>query len=79
MKGSAATVTAKNQITLPREVRDDLHIVKGDRLIFLKDGDTWRLVKAPARLVNALRETGRYLEGDIGAFREEFEEDWEDR
>ena len=79
MKGSAATVTSKNQVTLPREVRDDLHIVKGDRLIFLKDGDTWKLRKAPARLVDALRETGKYLDGDIGAYHEEFEKGWEDR
>ena len=79
MKGSAATVTSKNQITLPREVRDDLHIVKGDRLIFMKDGDTWRLKKAPVRLVDALRETGKYLDGDVGAYHGEFEEGWEDR
>ena len=79
MKGSTDTVTSKNQVALPREVREDLHVVKGDRLIFLKDGDAWILRKAPARLVDALRETGKYLGGDVGAYHREFEEGWEER
>ncbi len=79
MKGSAATITSKNQVTLPREVREDLQLSKGDRLIFFKDGETWRLKKSPARLVDALRETGKYLGGDAGIYHDEFEKGWEDR
>ena len=32
---SVATVTSKGQITLPKEVREHLHIGEGDRLEFL--------------------------------------------
>jgi antitoxin PrlF len=31
---SAATITSKGQITLPREVRDHLHVREGDRVEF---------------------------------------------
>lgn len=34
---SVATVTSKGQITLPKEVREHLHIAEGDRLEFLID------------------------------------------
>lgn len=33
---TTAAVTSKGQITIPAEVREDLHLKKGDRVIFLK-------------------------------------------
>ena len=33
---STATVTSKGQITLPKDVRDDLHLKEGDRVTFEK-------------------------------------------
>ncbi len=35
----AATITSKGQITLPREVRDHLHVREGDRVEFEIDRD----------------------------------------
>jgi len=34
---SVATVTSKGQITLPKEVREHLHVGEGDRVEFLID------------------------------------------
>ena len=34
-----ATITSKGQITLPREVRDHLHVQEGDRVEFEIDRD----------------------------------------
>lgn len=34
-----ATITSKGQITLPREVREHLHLSEGDRLEFLIDAE----------------------------------------
>lgn len=32
---STATITSKGQITLPKEVRDHLHVAEGDRVEFV--------------------------------------------
>jgi antitoxin PrlF len=34
-----ATITSKGQVTLPREVRDHLHVREGDRVEFVIDRD----------------------------------------
>ena len=34
-----ATITGKNQITIPREVRNELHLERGDRVAFEKGSD----------------------------------------
>ncbi len=36
---SIATVTSKGQVTIPKEIRDALHIKQGDRLEFVVDDD----------------------------------------
>ena len=36
---SIATVTSKGQVTIPKEVRDALHLKQGDRLEFVVDAD----------------------------------------
>lgn len=40
---SVATVTSKGQITLPRDVRDDLQLKEGDRVSFEKVGESYVL------------------------------------
>lgn len=40
---SVATVTSKGQITLPKDVRDDLHLKEGDRVSFEKIGGRYVL------------------------------------
>lgn len=36
---ATSTITRKGQITLPKEVRDHLHVREGDRVEFVVDGD----------------------------------------
>lgn len=36
---ATATITGKNQITIPREVRNELHLERGDRVAFEKGSD----------------------------------------
>lgn len=38
-----ATLTSKGQLTVPKEVRDQLDIKPGDRLLFEPEGDSVRL------------------------------------
>ncbi len=36
---ATATITGKNQITIPREVRSELHLERGDRVAFERTRD----------------------------------------
>jgi AbrB family looped-hinge helix DNA binding protein len=40
-----ATLTSKGQITIPKSVRDSLHLHSGDRVEFIVQGDKEALVK----------------------------------
>ena len=46
---ATATLTSKGQITVPKEVRDQLHLSTGDRVRFLTDGEG-RVVMMPATI-----------------------------
>jgi antitoxin PrlF len=69
-----ATLTSKGQITLPKEVREHLHIGAGDRLEFVIRGDGEVQVKPVAgsylELRGMLRRPGRPLPSDEALDRE---------
>jgi antitoxin PrlF len=44
-----ATVTSKGQITIPKEIRERLHLATGDRVRFLTDPDG-RVAIVPAKI-----------------------------
>ena len=78
---SASTkITAKYQITLPREVRRALKAKVGDLLVFAQQADgSYRIQAVPPRLTDALRLAGSRLSpGDFRRLHREFEEGWED-
>lgn len=68
-----ATVTSKGQITLPKEVREHLHIGEGDRLEFLIDESGEVRVRPVAGSVEAFFEFLRGL-GSPARSLEEIEE-----
>ena len=39
MEVSVGTVTSKGQVTIPKEIRETLGVIEGDKLIFLVEGD----------------------------------------
>jgi antitoxin PrlF len=43
---SYAKVTSKGQITVPVEVRQAMKLEAGDRVLFVRDDDSWRLIPA---------------------------------
>jgi len=78
---SAATkITAKFQVTLPREVRRALKAKVGDLLVFVQQADgSYRIQAVPPRLTDALRLAGSRLSpGNFLRVHSEFEEGWED-
>jgi antitoxin PrlF len=48
-----ATVTSKGQVTIPKEIRDLLHIRSNDKVDFVLDGD--RVLLAPVKTLLDLR------------------------
>ena len=46
---ATSTLTSKGQITVPKEIRDRLHLSTGDRVRFLTDGEG-RVVMVPATI-----------------------------
>jgi len=68
------TLTSKGQITLPKEVREHLHLGKGDRLEFVIRGDGEVQVKPVAgsyrELLGMLRRPGRRLAPEEALDRE---------
>jgi AbrB family looped-hinge helix DNA binding protein len=62
-----ATVTSKGQVTIPKEIRDLLHIRTNDKVDFVLEGD--RVVLAPVKTLLDLR--GAVRSGKKGDFSEE--------
>jgi AbrB family looped-hinge helix DNA binding protein len=73
-------ITAKYQVTLPREVRQTLRAKVGDLLVFVPQEDgSFRVQTVPPRLTQALRLAGKHLSpADFRQVHSEFEEGWDD-
>lgn len=79
-KEEIVTVTTKGQITLPIEVRDQLDIEKGSRMVVLiKRGWIFmRPVKRLSELRGILKEVGKTSEELIREIRQEWDEKLEE-
>ena len=56
------TLTSKGQMTLPKSVRDDLHVKAGDKIDLVKEGDRYMLQprnKSATELYGILRVPGQ--------------------
>jgi len=47
-----ATLTSKGQLTIPKAVRDSLHLRTGDRVAFIVHGDTEAVLKPVTKSVD---------------------------
>ena len=47
-----ATITSKGQITIPKSVRDSLHLHSGDRIAFIMHGLTEAVMKPVTKTVD---------------------------
>ncbi|MDH5200585.1 MAG: AbrB/MazE/SpoVT family DNA-binding domain-containing protein [Candidatus Bathyarchaeota archaeon] len=46
MEVSVGSVTSKGQVTIPKEIRDALGLVEGDRIVFMLEGERVVIMKA---------------------------------
>jgi antitoxin PrlF len=51
----SCTITSKGQVTLPKEIREYLHVSTGDRLDFVVDDDGKVVVRAARSRLDELR------------------------
>ena len=56
-----AKLSSKNQIVIPRDVRNALRIKAGDRLLVVVRGDTVILLRKPKNYSSAISETAKGL------------------
>jgi AbrB family looped-hinge helix DNA binding protein len=55
---SEATVSSKNQIVIPREAREALHLKAGDKVLVSVRGDRVIVLQKPTRFRDAIRGMG---------------------
>ena len=77
------TVTAKGQITIPADLRRKLEIVKGVKLIVVREGEALKMIPVPklSRLAGIDKEVfkGRKPSKEIEKTRREWTEGFEKR
>ena len=56
-------LSTKNQIVIPREIRDALGVKAGDRLLVVPRGDTVILLRKPKKYSKAIAGIGKGLFG----------------
>ena len=76
MEVSVGTVTSKGQVTIPKEIRETLGVIEGDKLIFLVEGDKVVLRKVGSeKLTDILSRRRPWGEGGL-EFQRRLREEW---
>ena len=67
MKRVSATLTSKGQITVPLEVRQQLQLAAGDRVMFLLDGEEIQFGRATSVIERTAGIARQYRGGSLSA------------
>jgi len=51
-----AKLTSKGQVTIPKKIREALHVGEGDRIAFIEQGDYVIMTKADLQKLNDLED-----------------------
>lgn len=66
------SVTTKYQVTIPKEVREDLNIHQGDKVVFVKDKDERWILMTVQELTDKMVEASSDIEETIEESRKGF-------
>ena len=66
-----STVGPKGQITLPKDLRDSLHLLEGEEVVIYREGDSVQVKHPPTSLRGRLRGVLDYkgIEKDVARLR----------
>ena len=67
------SVTKKYQVTIPKEVREDLNIQQGDKVVFVKDKEEKWILMTVQELTDKMVEASSDIEETIEESRKGFE------
>lgn len=67
------SVTKKYQVTIPKEVREDLNIHQGDKVVFVKDKEEKWILMTVQELTDKMVEASSDIEETIEESRKGFE------
>jgi len=77
------TVTSKGQVTIPSRLRRELRIVKGEKLLIVREGNAIKIIPVPklSKLAGVDEEVfrGRKPSGEIETMRKEWTKEFEKR
>ena len=77
------TVTSKGQITIPSRLRRELKIMKGEKLLVMREGNAIKMIPVPklSRMAGIDKELfrGRKPSREIEEMREEWTREFEER
>ena len=76
MEVSVSTVTSKGQVTIPKEIRETLGVIEGDRLIFLVEGDRVVMRKAGSERLSDILSRRKPWEEKGLDFQRRLREEW---
>jgi AbrB family looped-hinge helix DNA binding protein len=75
MRRAVAKLSGKNQIVMPRAVRETLHVKGGDKILFVIEGEQVRVYAQPESIAKYSlglgKETWRLLDGGEAHLRSE--------
>jgi len=79
MEVSVGTVTSKGQVTIPKEIREILGVIEGDKVIFLVEGDRVLMRKVTSeRLSDILSRQKPWPKAGL-EFQKRLREEWRQR
>lgn len=69
-------ISAKNQVVVPKEAREHLHVGPGDELLVVPKGGRLIVVRKPPDLVESLHGSGRGVYGRVDRYLRRERESW---
>jgi AbrB family looped-hinge helix DNA binding protein len=76
---SIGSVTSKGQVTIPKDIRDELGLTEGDKIMFLIEGDKAILRKVTGEKLSTILEQQKNWTTESMEYQRRIREEWQRR